>query len=397
VKGSAPRWALLNLRLAGKPGLRREILRRAADRAGRPVSLLEIAGDTLCGDPISPAFGAGGPDQRAAFEEIERARRFGAGILTLQDAAYPALLKASADPPPLLYLLGPIVPEDALAVAVVGSRRPTPRGITIAREIAAGLAAAGFTVVSGLARGIDAAAHQGALAAGGRTLAFLGSGLDRIYPSEHLKLAKEISGRGAVLSEFPFGTPPLKIHFPERNRSIAWITWATVVIEAARDSGSLITARLAADEGRLVFAVPGTVGDPNAEGTNALLREGALLCRSAEDILEDLAPQVVEAARALPSADRGAAAQAVRAGGGRAPGFGGAAGPGDPAGTGGAAPLREDERRVLASIPATRGIGIERLGEASGIAPGPLLAILLELELRGLVRQLPGRRFIAFA
>jgi DNA processing protein len=375
VKGSAARWALLNLRLAGKPGLRGEILRRASDRAGRPVSFLEIASGTSGGDLLSASFGPGGLDERAGLEEIDRARRFGAGILTLQDASYPDLLKASADPPPLLYLLGRMVPEDALAVAVVGSRRPTPHGITIARGIAAGLAAAGFTVVSGLARGIDAAAHRGALEAGGRTLAFLGSGLDRIYPSEHLKLAKEISGRGAVLTEFPFGSGPLRIHFPERNRAIAWISWATVVVEAARDSGSLITARLAADEGRLVFAVPGTVGEPGAEGTNALLRQGALVCRSAEDVLEDLAPQVVEAARAFSARTIVAPA----------------------AGSEAAVALGDDERKVLASIPATRGIGIERLGETSGIPPGRLLAILLELELRGLVRQLPGRRFIAFA
>jgi len=179
-----------------------------------------------------------------------------------------------------------------LAIAIVGSRRATPHGIDVARRLASGLAAAGFTVVSGLARGIDAASHRGALESGGRTLAFLGSGLDRIYPAEHLKLAEEIAGRGAVLSEFSFGTPPYRSHFPARNRAIAWIAWATIVVEAARDSGSLITAKLAADEGRSVYAVPGPVGERNAEGTNGLLRAGALICRGAGDVIEDLAPQV---------------------------------------------------------------------------------------------------------
>lgn len=308
-------------------------------------------------------------------EEMEHARRRGAGVLALEDELYPPLLRVSSDPPPILFLRGRLAPEDALAIAVVGSRRATPHGAEVARLIASGLAGAGFTVVSGLARGIDAAAHRGALQAGGRTLAFLGSGLDRIYPAEHLKLAEAIARSGAVLSEFPFGAPPLRSHFPERNRAIAWIAWATVVVEAARDSGSLITARLAADEGRAVYAVPGPVDSPNAEGTNALLRAGALVCRAAGDVIEDLAPQVAEAAARIAALRRPASSAGLA---GAAPGAG---------------PLTPEERRVLDRIPRTRGIGIEALGEATGIAPGPLLAVLLQLELTGLVRQLPGRRF----
>ena len=310
-----------------------------------------------------------------SYEEMERARRGGAAVLTLEDASYPSLLRASSDPPPVLYVRGRLAPEDALAIAIVGSRRATPHGIDVARQLAGGLAAAGFTVVSGLARGIDAASHHGALESGGRTLAFLGSGLDRIYPAEHLKLAEEIAGHGAVLSEFPFGTPPLRSNFPARNRAIAWIAWATIVVEAARDSGSLITARLAADEGRAVYAVPGPVGEPNAEGTNGLLRAGAMICRGAGDVIEDLAPQIAEAAArivALRGPTRGAGVAGTPAG----PGL-----------------LTPEERRVLELLPRTRGIGIETLGEASGIAPGPLEAVLLGLELKGLARQLPGRRF----
>jgi DNA processing protein len=350
----------LNLRLAGAPGLRQRLMARS----GGPDAADRRLDDTA--EILGPGW------ERAARDEIDRARRFGATVLTIEDEGYPPLLRASSDPPPLLYLWGELRPEDALAVAVVGSRRATPHGVSRARAIAGGLASAGFTVVSGLARGIDAAGHRGALEAGGRTLAVLGSGLDRIYPAEHLKLAESIAARGCVLSEFPFGTPPHQRHFPERNRVIAWISWATVVVEAARDSGSLITADLALAEGRAVHAVPGSVGAPEAEGTNALLRDGALVCRGAEDVLEDLAPQIVEAARRLAPPGLPAAA---------------------PRGT--LEALTADQRRALECLPAARGIGIEELGEACGIAPGPLLAALLELELLGLVRQLPGRRFMA--
>jgi DNA processing protein len=208
-------------------------------------------------------------------DEIERARRKGVEVLTPADPAYPPLLKGSADPPGALYLRGSLEADDRLAVAVVGARRATPYGLDLAAKLGRDLAARGFTVVSGLARGIDAAAHRGALEGGGRTLAVLGSGVDRIYPEEHEALAQSIAARGAVISEMPLGTAPLAKHFPQRNRVIASLGWGTVVVEAARDSGSLITANLALQEGRLVFAVPGLVGEPNAEGTNALLRAGA--------------------------------------------------------------------------------------------------------------------------
>ena len=326
--------------------------------------------------------GIAGPGWRdAAQRELERVHRFGAVLVTLQDPGYPQLLRASSDPPPVLYALGRIELEDLLAVAIVGSRRATPHGGETARRIAGDLALRGFTVVSGLARGIDAAAHRGALESGGRTIAVLGSGLDRIYPAEHQKLAERIAGSGAVLSEFPFGAPPLKHHFPQRNRVIAWTSWSTVVVEAARDSGSLITAGLAADEGRLVHAVPGPVGAVGSEGTNKLLREGAILCRGAADVIEDLAPQVSRAA-----ADRAAG---PRQSPGAAPDVGSATGES----TG---PLSEAQKAVLIRMRRfgrSGGIGVDRLAEECGIAPGPLLAILLELEILGLIRQLPGCYF----
>lgn len=366
MAGSALRWAALNLRCAGRPGTRQRLFRTVAERGmpGDPDSILECAA----------ALPGPNRDDEAS-RELERARRSGFGILTLEDAGYPALLRVLSDPPLVLYVRGRLTPGDALAVAVVGSRRATPHGAHLAAGIAGGLGRAGLTVVSGLARGIDAAGHRGALAAGGRTIAVLGSGVDRIYPEEHRRLAGAIAERGAVISEMPIGTPPLARHFPERNRIIAGLCWATVVVEAARDSGSLITAALAAEEGRSVHAVPGPVGAPNAEGPNGLLRDGASVCRSAEDVLEDLPPRIVAAAR------------------GRAPG------PGDPASgpPGGEArvALTAEQRRVVGALPATRGIGVEELGRRCGLPAGTLLATLLELELLGRVRQIPGPRFLA--
>jgi len=377
VSGSALLWVALNTHFAASPGRRQRLNSGAlGDAAARNwSSLLE---------PLTCELHPGW--ERAAHEELERARRHGAAVLTLEDESYPPLLRASSDPPWLLYVWGEMRPEDVLAIAVVGSRRATERGLLTARDIGRGLAASGFSIVSGLARGIDAAGHRGALDGGGRTIAVLGSGLDRLYPVEHRRLAESIARSGAIVTEFPFGAAPLKRNFPERNRVIAALSWATVVVEAARDSGSLITADLAADEGRAVYAVPGPVGEPNAEGTNGLLRAGALACRGSSDVIEDLAPQIVEAARSIAGA--------------RAAGDGDAARPQTllpaPA-SGKLAALSPDERRVLSCVPERRGIGIERLGEACAMAPGALLAVLLELELRGLVRQLPGRRFTSAA
>jgi len=320
--------------------------------------------------------------EEAARAEIDRATRMGAAILTPEDRGFPPLLRDAADPPPVLFARGAPAPEDRLAIAIVGARRATHWGTAFAFGLARELARAGFMVTSGLARGIDAAAHRGALDGGGRTIALLGSGLDRVYPAEHRRLAEAIAGRGMVMTELPFGTPPLARHFPERNRLIAGMSWATVVVEAAKGSGSLITAALALDGGRLVFAVPGPPGEPNAEGTNALLRAGAHCCRGAQDVIEDLAPQITEAAARVAESRVEAA---------------GAAGDGATVGPGATAGLDAAARRVLEALSPARGADLGRLERATGLAPGPLLAALLELELRGLATQLPGQRFVAAA
>jgi DNA processing protein len=399
MSGSALRWAALNLYCAGQPGTRRRLLREPAPSGGGGDDAAGAGAARPHGGAAAwiPAAAAALLESRwedAAAREIERARRLGVDILTPEDEAYPPLLRAASDPPFVLYVRGGLAPGDALAVAVVGSRRATPHGLHLAESIAGGLAAAGFTVVSGLARGIDAAGHRGALAGGGRTIAVLGSGIDRIYPAEHRRLAEAIARSGALVSELPLGAAPLPRHFPERNRIIAGLSWSTVVVEAARDSGSLITAALAAEDGRAVHAVPGPVGAPGAEGPNALLRDGALICRSAGDILEDLAPQIVEAARRqAPSAAVPPPAPDTVPGGPAGAGGAAPAAPG-PAGAPGA-DLTAAQRSVLAALSPVRGTGVEDLARRCGLPPGTLLATLMELELLGLARQVPGPRFLS--
>jgi DNA processing protein len=256
------------------------------------------------------------------------------------------------------------VPEDALAVAIVGSRRATAYGLRTAERLAGDLAARGVTVVSGLARGVDTAAHRGALDVRGRTLAVLGSGIDRVYPPENRGLARQVTGAGGVVSQFPMGTPPLPQHFPVRNRVIAGLTLGTVVVEAAERSGALITARLAAEMGREVYAVPGNVSSPVSQGTNDLLRDGASFARGWEDVVAELAPAWRAAVKAVPAPAPDAMAVAADAGGG------------------------------VLSLLGDDPVAIDRVIERSGLAAGTVAASLTELELRGLVKKLPGLRYV---
>jgi DNA processing protein len=220
--------------------------------------------------------------------ELERVERAGFDLLTWEDPEFPAHLLEIASPPIVLYRWGTLEREDRHAVALVGTRRPTVYGQAVARDLATALAVHGITVISGLARGIDSIAHRAALDAGGRTLAILGSGLDEIYPPEHRNLAQEIAGQGALLTEFPLGTRPEAGNFPVRNRIVAGLARAVVVVEAGEASGALITAEFAADQGRDVFAVPGSIYSRASRGTNRLLLSGATPLTSPEDVLEAL-------------------------------------------------------------------------------------------------------------
>ncbi len=240
--------------------------------------------------------------------ELERIERTGVTVLTWDDDAYPRRLREISAPPPVLYLRGSLLPDDEWAVAVVGTRHPSAYGLEMTRQLAGDLARSHITVVSGLARGIDSEAHHAALAAGGRTFAVLGSGLDRVYPPENVDLARQIVASGAVLTEYPFGTKPEAGNFPARNRVISGLALGTLVVEAGETSGALITARFALEQGRETFAVPGSALSRRSAGTNQLLQRGeAKLVVQVQDILEELnltmLPQQAEVRQMVPEND----------------------------------------------------------------------------------------------
>lgn len=219
---------------------------------------------------------------------LEAVYAAGAAVITLDDPDYPALLRELPDAPPVLYVKGTLLDADRWAVALVGTRRATSYGREVTRQLVSSLVSAGITIVSGLALGIDAVAHKAALEAGGRTFAVLGCGIDRVYPPEHRKLAAEIASSGALISEFPLGTEPEGKNFPVRNRLISGLALGVVVVEAPLNSGALLTADQASEQGRDVFAVPGNVTSPTSAGTNRLIQNGAKLVINADDILDEL-------------------------------------------------------------------------------------------------------------
>lgn len=303
----------------------------------------------------------------AAFaNECERLEADWARLITLSEAAYPDHLRWLPDPPPVLYTLGDILPQDSMAIGVVGSRRPSRYGRLIAERFGAELAAHGFTVVSGLARGIDGLAHRGALQAGGRTLAVLGCGVTRVYPPEHRRLFEDICRQGCVVSEFGFDTKPDRWNFPRRNRIISGLTLGVVVVEASERSGSLHTAQHAIEQGREVFAVPGRIDVDSSRGTHRLIQGGAKLVTGVGDILDEL-PEAVRA-----SAQQYAKAQ-----------------PSDEEATPNLSPR---ETQVLGLIGVEES-HIEAVIEASQLPAHVVASILATLELRGLVRQFPGKLF----
>ena len=303
--------------------------------------------------------------------ELAKIRAFDASVLTPWDALYPHSLREIHNPPVVLYVWGEILERDHRAVSVVGSRKSSYYGVECAKKLSYQLAYAGLTVVSGLARGIDTAAHQGALAAKGRTLAVLGSGLNQLYPPENFSLAEKIAAQGAVLSEYPMDTPPAVPNFPYRNRIVAGWGSGILVVEAGLKSGALITANQAIDQGRLVYAVPGPIDRPTSAGTNRLIQQGAKLVTSASDVLEDL--------NALfPSAAPGSRRPTPSVPGDTPP---------PPAPT-----VTPDEAQILSAL--VRGPRhLDELSEACD-KPGHLLsAILLGLEMRTLVEALPGTQY----
>src|SRR5436190_7444438 len=299
--------------------------------------------------------------------ELERIRDFGATVLTQQSPSYPPPLREIHAPPIVLYVWGELQDRDHHAIGVIGARRTTHYGTESAKKLAYQLAYAGLTVISGLARGIDTAAHHGALAAKGRTIAIIGSGLAKLYPPENAALAEKIrSGNGAIVSEFSMDIEPDRQTFPMRNRIISGWSHALLVVEAGLNSGALITVTQALEQGRSVYAVPGHINAPSAQGSNRLIQHGAQLVMEAYDLLDDLQillpetkPSPAAAVRPLPL-------------------------------------LTEEERRVYEAIKATE-TSIDDIGTACELPSGTVSSALLRLELKRLVKQLPGKYFVKLA
>ena len=348
------------LRLHLTPGLGRAGLLRLQRAFGGAESILAAAPGAWKTAGVRAALAAAvlpadHPRVRQARRTLEQCA---ARLVPLGDPDYPPLLQTIHDPPALLYLRGEL--PDAPALAVVGARRASEAGRRFATEVCCELAASGIVIVSGLARGIDTAAHRGALTGGGPTVAVLGCGIDRIYPQENIHLAEEVIGNGAILSEYPPGTEPLPGHFPGRNRIISGLSQGVMVVEAAEESGSLITADFALEQGREVFAVPAPVYSATGSGVNRLLKDGAHLVTAAKDILEVLhivrRPELAAADPFAGTLD-GDALALYRT-------------------------LSEEPRHV------------DELARKCGLTPMEVSAILLHLELQGGVEQLPGMRYV---
>ncbi len=300
--------------------------------------------------------------------EAVQAGRF--SILTLTDAQYPARLKTISDPPPVLWCTGQLQDCDQQALAVVGSRKGSHIGRTFTRQLSGDLAALGFTIVSGLARGIDAAAHEGALATSGRTLAVLGCGIDRTYPPEHDPLRQRIEQHGAVLSEFPMGTPPHSYHFPQRNRIISGLSLGVIVTEATSRSGSLITARMALEQNREVFAVPGNVTNTLTRGPHRLIKDGAKLVESSLDVVEEILPMLEPSFRDQLEKQQGALQPQP------------------------SAPSLGAEEQHLFDCLSLEPVSLDDLITQCTYSPSEVMSILLSLEIKGLIKQIPGLQYL---
>ncbi len=346
------------LRLTLAPGIGGETQRKLLAAFGLPTAVFAAGRSAvreLIGNRADALFDFS--DLDAVDRSMAWAAQPGQHIVTLADREYPQSLLQIPDPPSLLYVRGRLDLLQQRALGVVGSRNATPQGVQTAENFARTLAAEGLCIVSGLALGIDTAAHRGALHGGGATIAVIGTGADRIYPARNRELAHAIAAQGAIVSEFPLGTPAKAGNFPRRNRLIAGLSAGILVVEAALESGSLITARLAAEQGREVFAIPGSIHSPVARGCHRLIRQGAKLVETASDILEELAP----GQGCLPAGDAFPAAG-------------------------------QDTHPILIAL-GHGPSGLDDLVERSGLGAEKLLPELLNLELAGQIAVLPGNRY----
>jgi DNA processing protein len=354
------------------PGLDSRDIARVVERCGSAEAVFR-AGDPSSLDELRLPEEAtrairDGSSLKKAEEEWRRLAKLSGRVLTVFDAGYPRLLKAIHDPPPVLFVRGNLGSGDRPALAVVGSRTATAAGVTVAKRFAGELARLGFTVVSGLARGIDAAAHEAALDARGNTVAVLGTGLDVPYPKTNARLRKRMEKDGVLVTEFPMGTPPYPANFPVRNRIISGLCLGTMVVEAAARSGSLITARLALEQGREVFAVPGGILSDTMAGCNALIQQGAKLVMETSDILEEMPPEIQAGFRIDERGSREDEDDAA---------------------------LTDDEKRVIKLIRSEAPVHIDRIAESLKFQVGELMQVLFSLEMKDMIQQLPGKMFLS--
>jgi DNA processing protein len=355
-------WLALSL----TPGVGSTLIKRLVDQFDNPEAVFQAPMKELLrieglGEKVALEIRKG-PLEKAVERELSLLKEVGGAILTLKDDAYPKRLRDIYDPPAVLYVRGELKKEDELAVSIVGSRKTSPYGRWITEKVSQELARHGVTIVSGMARGIDSLAHWGAISAGGRTIAVLGCGVDVIYPSENRNLFRKIIDCGAVLSEFRMGSPPEAGHFPKRNRIISGLSLGVVVVEASTKSGSLLTAGYALEQGREVFAVPGNVGFEGSRGTNRLIKDGAKMVESSEDVLEEILPQWRREEETT---------QQVESPGRDLP----------------------EEERILYELLGETPLHIDAIIQESGFEPGTVSSLLLNLELKGFISQWPGKCF----
>ncbi|MBN2033132.1 MAG: DNA-processing protein DprA [Deltaproteobacteria bacterium] len=356
-------WLALHL----VPGLGNLSFKKLLEKFGNPAQIL--------GAPVSELLEVGGLRKEVArrisrkefslspSKVMRSIKEMEAGMVIYPDPGYPDILREIHDPPMVLYLRGCDIPKRASFVAVVGSRSPTPYGTRVAENIAQGLARRGVGVVSGLARGIDSAAHWGCLGGHGFTIAVLGTGIDIVYPASNRKLFGEITMKGAVITEFPPGTPPEPKNFPIRNRVISGLSKAVVVVEATMNSGSLITASVALEQGREVYAVPGSVQSFKSRGCHFLIKQGAKLVENADDVLDELGLNYPFAIK------------------------------NDTFKTAPSLPVEESEQKIYDLI-GDYPIHIDEIAREGNIEPSAVSAVLMRMELRGIIRQLPGKYFV---
>ncbi|HEY7180637.1 MAG TPA: DNA-processing protein DprA [Blastocatellia bacterium] len=380
-------WIALNMIRGIGPRTANQLI----DRFGSPAQIFAASRLSLEKEGLKPETVRELHDSEIlekANAEIERLERLGAVVITLEDEDYPPLLREIHDPPVALYVRGDLKRACARpCLAVVGSRRCSTYGVNAALSLSRDLAQNGLAIVSGLARGIDAAAHQGAIEiaressgqagkdAGGLTVAVVGTGLETTYPKEHKKLEDEIAANGAVISEFPLGTPPLPQNFPYRNRVLSGLCFGVLIVEAAEHSGSLITARLAYEQGREVFAVPGNITSQTSFGPNFLIKDGAKLVQHWRDVIEELPRGVKEMILGADGARSGAAQSGVQ------PMFETVA-------------MSDDERKLLNMLTVDAPSHIDQLLISSGMNSSDLMTALLGLQMKDRIRELPGKSYI---